>query len=295
MTLSYRPMASFCFGNLPLGGSFMAAFKAYLDDSGDEWDAKHSACSIGGFLGTADAWAYFEAEWKRLLSEELPIDFLHMKDFAHHKPPYDRLSEPDRVRVLTSLIRTIKDCGLAGFGAVIRLPDLRRFNLERGRNLEARPLALYVCMNDMYVEDPWREIEIILDKFVKPHSVIEKAEAYAASHWSDDVSQNSTCLPIKNGESYRSVVALQAADFIAYEIKKNVESRRGWFDAVMDDDPDTWMETQQKWLTERGLPFPYLRKSLSGLLDAVPTTVSIWGFNVFCSLDDRRGGKWSVP
>ena len=35
-------------------------------------------------------------------------------------------------------------------------------------------------MNDIYVEDRWREVEMILDGFDKPCLVIQKAKAYAA-------------------------------------------------------------------------------------------------------------------
>jgi hypothetical protein len=121
-------------------------------------------------------------EWRRLLAEELNIPWLHMKDFAHYKKPFDHLNEADRVKVLKALINTIKKCGLTAFGVVIRLPDLRRFNAERDRNIEALPLALYVCMNDIYVEDPWCQVKMILDGFDKPYVVIQKAEAYAAGH-----------------------------------------------------------------------------------------------------------------
>jgi hypothetical protein len=87
---------------------------------------------------------------------------------------------------------------------------------------------------------------------------------------------------------------MQAADFIAYELKKNVESRRDWFDSTIGDDPDTWEETERRWLASKGLPYPYIRKSLQGLLEAIPAQVTIWDYRILCHLDDKRGGKWSA-
>jgi len=104
------------------------------------------------------------------------IPYLHMREFAHHLPPYDHLTDDERKDVLHSLIQTIKRCNLSGFGAVIRLPDLQRFNRERSHELEALPLALYACMNDIYVADPWREVDITLDRFDKPNLVLAKAK-----------------------------------------------------------------------------------------------------------------------
>jgi hypothetical protein len=268
----------------------MAVAKAYVDDSGNADDPQHSACSIAGFVGTADQWTEFERRWSILL-DGFGLPYLHMREFAHHLPPFARLTCDERKDVLHSLIQTIKDCELSGYGAVIRLPDLNRFNRERSRNLEALPLALYACMNDIYVADPCREVDMALDRFDKPDSVIAKAKEYAATHWSDDVSQNITGRPLKNPDSFRNVRPLQAADFIAYEIKKNIESRREWLDESMDDDPETWQESERQWLTSRGFTYPRLRKSLAGLLD-VPVSAPVWDYRVMCQLDDRRGGKW---
>ncbi len=269
----------------------MAAHKAYVDDSGDAEDPSHSACSIAGFVGTADQWAEFEREWAIQLAN-FRIPYLHMREFAHHLPPYDHLTDDERKDVLHSLIQTIKRCNLSGFGAVIRLPDLQRFNRERSHELEALPLALYACMNDIYVADPWREVDITLDRFDKPNLVLAKAKEYAATHWSDDVSQMMTCHPLKNAESFRNMLPLQAADFIAYEIKKNIESRREWLDESMDDDPETWEKSERQWLASRGRTYPSLRRSLAGLLENISVSAPVWDYRILCHLDDRRGGKW---
>jgi len=216
-----------------------------------------------------------------------------MREFAHRRPPFDHLTTSDRKAVLDSLIQTIKGCELGGYGAVIRLPDLKRFNRERPRKLEALPLALYACMNDIYVANPWCEVDMTLDRFDKPYSVIAKAEEYSASHWSDDVSHMIISRPLKDPASFRTVLLLQAADFIAYEIKKNIESRREWLNESMDGDPATWQESERQWLTSRGFAYPRLRKSLAGLLDSVPVSAPVWDYRVLCDLDNRRSGKWS--
>jgi hypothetical protein len=269
----------------------MAAYKSYVDDSGDAEDPSHSACSIAGFLGTVDQWTEFESQWAILLAH-FRIPYLHMREFAHHLPPFDHLTGDERENVLHLFIQTIKRCNLAGFGAVVRLPDLKRFNRERSRQLEALPLALYACMNDIYNADPWREVDITLDRFAKPVSVLAKAKEYAATHWSSDVSQMMIWHHLKNAESFRTVLPLQAADFIAYEIKKNIESRREWLDEAMDDDPETWGENERQWLASRGLPYPRLRRSLAGLLDNIPVSAPVWDYRILCDLDERRGGKW---
>lgn len=88
------------------------------------------------------------------------------------------------------------------------------------------------------------------------------------------------------------MLPLQAADFIAYEIKKNIESRREWLNESMNDDPETWQESERQWLTSRGFTYPRLRRSLAGLLDNVTVSAPVWDYRILCHLDDRRGGKW---
>jgi hypothetical protein len=92
---------------------------------------------------------------------------------------------------------------------------------------------------------------------------------------------------LKNAESFRTVLPLQAADFIAYEIKKNIESRREWLDEAMDDDPETWEENERQWLASRGLPYPRLRRSLAGLLNNIPVSAPVWDYRILCDFDAK--------
>ncbi len=42
-------------------------------------------------------------------------------------------------------------------------------------------MALYACMNDIYVADPWREVDITLDRFDKPNLVLANRCGVAAA------------------------------------------------------------------------------------------------------------------
>jgi hypothetical protein len=73
----------------------VSVFKAYVDDSGDADDPQHSACSIAGFVGTVENWTKFEEQWAILL-DRFRIPYLHMREFAPHKPPFDHLTKEER-------------------------------------------------------------------------------------------------------------------------------------------------------------------------------------------------------
>ena len=103
-------------------------------------DVRDVVLGADGLLGLVFAFLLFasaENQWAILLAH-FRIPYLHMREFAHHLPPFDHLTGDERENVLHSLIQTIKRCNLAGFGAVVRLPDLQRFNRERSRQLEAQ-------------------------------------------------------------------------------------------------------------------------------------------------------------
>jgi len=42
-------------------------------------------------------------------------------------------------------------------------------------------------------------------------------------------------------------------ELTTHELKKNVESRRDWFDSTIGNDPDTWEETERRWLASKGM------------------------------------------
>ena len=123
----------------------MATHKAYVDDSGSTEDPAHSACSIAGFVGTADQWAEFEREWAIQLAN-FRIPYLHMREFAHHLPPFDQLTNDERKDALHALIQTINRCNLSGFGAVSLA---RRGLLECERNVRARGAQKMDAVSDI--------------------------------------------------------------------------------------------------------------------------------------------------
>jgi len=170
----------------------MADFIGYLDDSGDD-GGRHNAVVIAGYLAPQDAWYRFECGWRAAL-QKLQVPYFHMKEIAKPTGCLAKFSgkqnEPARSAFFQDLIQVIKDAGLTGVGALVRLPDLRDFNTEKSLHLEAMPLALYGCMAELYSVHRDETIELVLDRFDKAPRAVEVATEYARSHWSDDASQN---------------------------------------------------------------------------------------------------------
>jgi hypothetical protein len=125
----------------------------YLDESGKENDPKFMdlACSIAGYIGTAEAWELVEEEWQGVL-DDFGVPYLHMKEYAHSKDgsPFAGWKKDEVVRkdFISSLVSTLCNKNLRGIAALVSIPDLRRFNQEFGLSLSAYPLGfmLLCCM-----------------------------------------------------------------------------------------------------------------------------------------------------
>ena len=242
---AYVPLSRISALNPPPPTWLMAVLKAYLDDSGDEKDRRqHDAVAIAGYLATAEAWQTFEARWQEVLRDHR-IYWLHMKEFEACVGQFAswKGDEARRDALIRDACAAIKAAGLHGFGAVVRLPDLERFNLEKELRLEPMPLAIYLCMNTMSIEHPDDWIEVYIDRMKECPSKVGRARQYAASYFADDVSQSMEvhCLERLSAKQVRP---MQAADLAAYEALKHEKkaqaygrgaevARRPWFDTLL--------------------------------------------------------------
>ncbi len=137
----------------------MAAFRGYFDESGKENDPKlkDSACVVAGYVTHRDSWADTEKRWMGVLSQ-FNLPYMHMKEFAHSEKdtPFEswRGDEKRRAALINALTGVISNSDLFGVGAVIRLPDLRRFNEESGLSLNAYSFGMYACLCELSKKYP---------------------------------------------------------------------------------------------------------------------------------------------
>jgi hypothetical protein len=98
------------------------------DESGLSADEK--VCVVAGFVGSADQWDSFDAQWTGVLTEfEVPL--FHAMDFFAwrtdsngeivRESPYQGWTEADDFEFIDSLLRTTEDAGLFKAGTAINL------------------------------------------------------------------------------------------------------------------------------------------------------------------------------
>ncbi len=197
-----------------------------------------------------------------------------------------------------SLSKVIGQSRLVGISSIVRQSDLDRFNREFGQSLEPYPLAAYGCMLLAARENlEGMPIELVFDSVEKVHSKLDKAREYADSDkiYEPGVCDQTVTTPLPKGLTWREVPALQAADFFAWEFRKNHENVSEWFEMV--DKPDDWearADHLDKWLTEKfGDNTSGIRKSAAALLNGNEFYTLVWDYKNLVDSHKARGGVWA--
>ena len=297
----------------------MYALKGYFDESGDERDAQHAALSVAGYVGATCSWPAFEERWQGVL-KEFDVPYLHMRELQHRRGAFAAWAKSDpkadvrEASFLGKLAGAIGEAGLEPFGAAISLSGLRRFNVETGAGLDAKALAIYGCVLDIRRRHAHDTINLVFDRMDGGSATVELAKRYAASDsYYPDARNFPVCriLPKGGPEGSRNTPGLQAADFLAWEVRKNYVLKREWLESdVASPDSQDWDNSLFKWwikdriehmqknnIKELPLGLDMTRRSLSALGDAAPADQIngiIWMYRTLVRAHEVRKGNWSA-
>jgi hypothetical protein len=208
----------------------MVLFKAYLDDSGAPHGG-HAFMTIAGYVADEAGWTNFERRW----ADELAwarVPYLHMKEFGNPLSQIysalksDKGQEADfMLRLRQVIYETIDFCTQT----TIVLSDLVSFNKDTNLDLDAYSLCLYGCLLMLKRRFPFPRVEIIMDKFSSAHSRYEIAVKYAQSDTLEPLLHNPfSAMVLGSDESFKNILPIQAADLIAWEMRKLCEDRKDW-------------------------------------------------------------------
>ena len=275
-----------------------ALIQGWMDDSrrGPIW-------AVGGYVGGYHRWEHFDTHWPRALADH-DVPYFHMKEmqsptgvFGKWHPSWEHQAE--LAKFFGDLAGVIGESHLVGICSLVRAADLDRFNKDFGQNLEPYALAAYGCMLLTAGDNlPGIPIELIFDNVEKVQSKLAIAREYADS---DTRYEPSLCdalvtTPLSKALTWREVPALQAADFFAWEFRKNHENVSEWFDFM--DKPDDWddrcTDFEQWSLQKFGSKIPTTRKSAVALFDGKEFYAMIWDYKNLYDAHEARGGVWSL-
>jgi hypothetical protein len=222
----------------PLRNPIMAALviRSWFDDS-ERDDEEHNVSAVAGCVGTEAQWERFERSWASSVLERFDLDYMHMKEVKNSEGKFARFRDEHEARELAkAIIAVIANSDIRPFGSVTRTRDLRRFNRGHSQSLNGYSLNIYACMRlirQIYGDgrlEPADHVEMILDRIAKPEQAIATARAYAATNsLFPDMADFVLPMALPKANLAKHVLPLQAADFIAWECRKNVEDYDGWF------------------------------------------------------------------
>jgi hypothetical protein len=270
----------------------MMILKAYLDNSGEENDPQHRVCSIAGYVTTVNKWRKFYKLWKQTLTL-YKVPYLHMKEFAHNIGPFEKFknNEENRRQFIRSLINVMEETHLRGIMSVIRLADFRRFNEEKKLNINALAFNLYICMSIVSLTWKNKPAEIIVDRINNAGQITDKARKYADTDVFLDKLTDCIQVNILRRElTFKEIIPIQAADFLAWEIRKHIDSKDEWFSKFkIGDDPTAWNKSMKDWSGQKGIN---IRKSYEILSEQTYPYGFVWDYRELCALDKARNYIW---
>ena len=268
----------------------MVVLKGYFDDSDDK-----KTCSLSGYIASVDNWNSFERDWNKVLAE-YEIPYLHMKDFAHFKKPFDKFkdNEPDRVKCLSSLIAIIRENSLTGITSIIRYAGLSKFNDKVNKDIIGYSFNLYWCMMIMCHHYKNQNIEIVLDRTNGLRHKMDKAINYVETDiYYPKCDEQIFLLPLpKKGLSFREIPPLQAADLLAWESRKDFTTKESWIKKINKGDDLNPRFLGLRTYTKTDDKLPYSRKSMYELVKTIPTLGNAWDYEGLCRIDNARQHIW---
>ncbi len=277
----------------------MAILKAYLDESGKDNDPQTPVVSVGGLVGSVEAWGAFEDNWQRRL-DRWQIPYLHMKEILNRgSGPFERFRD-DRAlmwEMLRDFVSAISSSDLFRVAHMVIKDHVRQFNVENNLCLNCYSLALYGCILEFSLENSGVPIEIVVDKFDKSTQFIQMAKRYCLTdgYYEAELSwvEQSTIIPIGKNESYKDVMPIQAADFIAWELRRSAYGILDFLTRIKSgDDPAGWRRQEIQWGIEKHGRWPNERPSLFAIGANAPVENMIWDARALGIAHRARGGLW---
>jgi hypothetical protein len=166
--------------------------------------------------------------------------------------------------------------------------------------LSAYALALYGCLMYLRLEARDDDLTVIIDKTTKAQNQANLAEAYAKSDTYVDLKTDSiTVIPLKKDDSFKTVIPIQAVDWLAWEVRKNSTERLTW--KPSEDDRKTIVgvyRSYEKWKPdfekEHGRA-PRDRKSAWALYKAKEPRGIIWDYQTILGAHvNRHKNGWGA-
>lgn len=155
------PVRELLFGILPFSTKekLLAVLWSYFDDSSDA--KAERVFGIAGYVGSEAEWCQFEKGWKAITGETT----FHMTDCLAGWGDYRGWSEPERIKLIRSLIDVINGVDIYGFHTGILLQDFREIFPKDGEDA-----PYFMCFQECFeqaakwADNLGEDVAVVFDK-----------------------------------------------------------------------------------------------------------------------------------
>jgi hypothetical protein len=196
-----------------------------MDETGHSKDERQKFVGVAGLVAPTENWGMFERKWNQTL-DIFKIPYFHMKDFASRRSYFEGWSELKRQKLLGKLLRIIATTHPFPVGAIISLDDYRSFPAE---DREVMDDPYHFCLMGCAYLPAWRTENDSPDVRVAITFSEQSEFKHRAGLLLDDFNQNypeAKRFDPPTFQDMKTIVPLQAADIVAYELYKEFDRRR---------------------------------------------------------------------
>lgn len=199
----------------------LALLIAYFDDSGTH---KGSAdIVVGGFVGFVPAWEQFEDSWGELLNE-YKITYLHSRKLGSFSGEFEGWNKDDRRHFVRSMVKTLNLAGIIGIGSSTDpsafrqvFPRSTKYMKDSALGVCFRITLLKLCKGIGRIP-----LSVVLESGNKNNDDLSRI--FRELKRSHPLGKQILC-EIAEADK-KDFGALQAADFLAFNIYKNMSAIR---------------------------------------------------------------------
>lgn len=206
------------------GDDFMVMLSAYFDESYSQ--GKNRVYTVAGYISTVEKWTILSNEWQALLGRDNLPSF-SMKSFCNpHDQSYGKWSESKKKLFLRILHKLIKQCYLRSFSSSIVLDayDALKEEDKIALGLPHAFTAIHCLKNiKVFAEKEGLNPEKMAYVFEKGSKHDRQLQMLISEFMSGE--NNHLYLPGSVVFEPKQLPALQAADVLAYETRKEMSRR----------------------------------------------------------------------
>lgn len=207
---------------------------SYYDEAGGK---EHGLTVVAGYIARVEQWDNFEVDWKlSLISYKVP--YLHMSQLAHFNGPYAKWKDSPnfRARFLLEMSQIIQQRAMRGFACFIDHTAFAQADAEYElRENFCSPYSL-AAMSSVARVTAWRRKVIPPSepvKYVFEDGAPDKCgliKLMEKDKYPTPIFEPSRDIESRKSGLRHGLVQLQAADYLAYEIRKFISDKYKSFD-----------------------------------------------------------------